>query len=73
MAAKRRPRVLAIGSDEALEVVQEALGDLVTIVQCVDIRRLRRDYGAAVASEVILQLAIDGLPAQERAANRRNR
>jgi hypothetical protein len=43
MAAKQRPRVLAIGTDEAFELVQEAIDDLVTIVYCVDIRRLRRD------------------------------
>jgi hypothetical protein len=72
MAAKQRTRVLAIGSDEALELVQDALGDLATIVCCVDIRRLRRYYGTAVASEVLRQLVIDRLRPQQRAASRRN-
>ncbi|HWN05618.1 MAG TPA: hypothetical protein VNO53_00520 [Steroidobacteraceae bacterium] len=55
MATRQKPRVLAIASDETLDLVQEALGDLAAIVHY-DLARLRREYGAAVAGEVLRQL-----------------
>jgi hypothetical protein len=73
MSTKRIPRVLAIATGDTLDLVQEALGDMVAIVHCVDIGKLRRHYGPAVAGEILRQLVSVRLQAQERGARRSTR
>ena len=122
MSAKPRPRVLAVGSDQAFELAKDALGSAVRLVRAsskdaawtggadlaladvrfersrmvrlfralkdspgarrrargaaafVNVRRLTRDYGEAVAGEILRQVVIGRLHAShDRAASRRSR
>jgi hypothetical protein len=118
MSAKPRPRVLAVGSDQAFELAKDALGSAVRLVRApstdaawtggadlaladvrfersrmirlfralkdspdargaaafVNVRRLTRDYGEAVAGEILRQVVIGRLGAShDRAASRRSR
>lgn len=56
MPTRQAPRVLALASAESLEMVHEVLGELSSVVCCVDISRLCHNYGAGVANEVLRQL-----------------
>ena len=56
MRTRQPPRVLALASAESLQTVHEALGELSSVVCCVDISRLCHNYGAGVANEVLRQL-----------------
>lgn len=66
-------RVIAITTAEAFDLVHEALGDATAFVECIDIRRLHREYGPAVAGEVLRQLVGGRLQHHARAASRRTR
>jgi hypothetical protein len=70
---KTMVRVIAITTAEAFDLVHEALGDAAAFVECIDIRRLRREYGPAVAGEVLRQLVSGRLQHHARAASRRTR
>lgn len=73
MSTRPRPlRVLAIGDGRAINLVHEALGDIATIVDYVDLPRLRRDYGNAVAREVLRQIVAND-PGPQRPAARKRR
>lgn len=73
MKTRQHSRVVAFATGTTLELIEQALSKLATIVYCVDIPRLRREYGSGVADEVVRQLVTDRACPQERAPNRRSR
>jgi hypothetical protein len=72
MTSKPELRLLVVGTDQTFRLAQDALGD--TVSEFVNVQRLARDYGEAVAGEILCQVVISRLRApRERAARRRRR